>query len=473
MLSADLFCEIRPEFLRLLGSPAARIYIDAADELEVESALRSGALQRDEAVAIVERVVERHAEVEIEDAADLPTHERALAVMNRLLVAGWLTADDRSDYQRFVAMEPSVALLLEALRKMARPGAAVFSDKLVATCNQLNNWDALHREPWQTVEQCIELVRHGVQELKAVAKSVERHTRQQLEAQSLRQNLEVVFDRYTEQVGHGAYSELVRSRLPTRLPDAHDAVERLQNDAELLARMADEVQRREGGEPATAMSRVRNRLHELAQALDRVVPSADEVDRRTADFTRQSLARFRYLQEVTGENRASVQQFFEKLNELFAGRRISEVEAQISELPALLLSDVKLFGGLESLYTPRLRHALGEVEALDDDADDDVLDRSRRQLTSTLRDSLTVNRANRFALDAFEKHGSRVLSKELLRCDDDLADLIACLLHANAREARYRVEVTRDLDEPTTDQRIHDLVLGGTRKLERFTLVKK
>ena len=47
MLSTDLFREIRPEFLRLLGAPEARIYIDAADELEQTMALRTGAMTRE------------------------------------------------------------------------------------------------------------------------------------------------------------------------------------------------------------------------------------------------------------------------------------------------------------------------------------------------------------------------------------------------------------------------------------------
>jgi hypothetical protein len=473
MLSTDLFHAIRPEFLRLLGSAGTRVYVDAAEALEAESGLRSGALEREEALAIVERVVEWHAEVELEDTAGFSPRERARVVMERLLAAGWLEADDRVDYRRFISMEPNASMLLDALRKIARPDAIVFSDKLVAICNLLRNTDAVRMEPWQTVEQCVEDVRHGVQELKAVAKSVERHTRRQLAAQSLKENLEVVFDQYAEHVGHGAYSELVRSRLPTRLPEAHDAVQRLAMDAELLERMAGEVLHREGGEHSTAMARVQNRLQELAQALDRVVPSADEVDRQTAEFTRKSLARFRYLQEVTGEHRATVQRFFEKLNETFAGRRVIDAESEISELPALLIGEVRLLGGLESLYTPRLRHTLGEVEPLDDEASAEEFDRSQRQLTATLRDSLTVTRANRFAADAFTKHGPRVASKDLLRTDDDLADLIACLLHAGAREARFRIEISRDLDDPEADRRVYESVLAGTRRLERFDLVKR
>jgi hypothetical protein len=65
MLSTDLLREIRPDFLRLLGSPAARVYLDVADQLERESALRSGTLERDEALTLIERIVELHTEIEL------------------------------------------------------------------------------------------------------------------------------------------------------------------------------------------------------------------------------------------------------------------------------------------------------------------------------------------------------------------------------------------------------------------------
>src|SRR2546426_750011 len=61
--------------------------------------------------------------------------------------------------------------------------------------------------------------------------------------------------------------------------------------------MQAEVIRRDGSEAAQAMARVRNHLQELEDKLDFVQPLADEIDRRTAEFTRLSLARSRYLQE--------------------------------------------------------------------------------------------------------------------------------------------------------------------------------
>ena len=477
MLSRDLFRELDPAFLRLLGTPGVRLYLDAVDVLDSESALRTGELEREEALKLVERIVEQHQEVELEEASGLGTREKARLLIERLVEARWLSAENRVDYQRFIAVEPNATLFLEVLRKIARPDALEFSDKLVATCNLLRS-SALRDEPWQTIESCTENVRQGVQELKTVTKSVERHTQLQLAAKSLHENLEIVFDQYAEQVGHSAYAELVRSRLPSRLPEAREIVEQLQGEPESLSKMAAELSRRDGSGHGTAMSRVRQRLHDLAQALDRVIPCADEVDRRTADFTRKSLARFRYLQEVTGENRATVQMFFEKLNAHFAGRRVADAETEIADLPTLSLIDIKLPAGLESLRFPALRRSLGEIEPLDDEPSKDMLDRAERQLAATLRDSLTVSRANRFAADAFEKHGPSVPSKLLLRTDDDLADLIACLLHASARDARYRIVLSRELDldsEATEhrDTRQYDLVLAGTRSLEHFDLVKK
>lgn len=68
----------------------------------------------------------------LEETAGLPVRERARTVLERLCVAGWLAAEDRADYQRFVLVEPNVALVMDTSRKIARPGAAVFSDQLVS-----------------------------------------------------------------------------------------------------------------------------------------------------------------------------------------------------------------------------------------------------------------------------------------------------------------------------------------------------
>jgi hypothetical protein len=237
--------------------------------------------------------------------------------------------------------------------------------------------------------------------------------------------------------------------------------------------MRSEVMRRE---PAlsleAAVVRVRLRLNELEEMLHQVEPLADAIDRRTADFARRSQARFRYLQETTSENRARVQTFFETLNRHFTGRRVGALDDLGIEFPALWLHDARIPGGLESLYTPRLRRAAGEIEPLED-ADPRQQDRALAQLESNLRDSLTVSRANCFVAALPATDDGRWSSDELLRQrvhnDEDVADLIACLLHARAADAQFEVEVPRrdtEADEGKLDAKL-------SYRIERFTLVKK
>lgn len=220
------------------------------------------------------------------------------------------------------------------------------------------------------------------------------------------------------------------------------------------------------------MSRVRLRINELEEMLLQIEPLADTIDRRTAEFARRSQARFRYLQETASENRARVQTFFETLNQHFSGWRVTDINALALELPALALHDARIPGGLESLYTPRLRRAAGEIEPLEDE-DRSHADRALAQLESNLRDSLTVSRANHFITTLPGESGATWSSEELLRQyvhnDEDVADLIACLLHAHSADARFEVQVLRR--EAEADAGDFDPKLQY--RIERFMLVKK
>ena len=222
------------------------------------------------------------------------------------------------------------------------------------------------------------------------------------------------------------------------------------------------------------MARVRLRLDELAELLHQVEPLADAIDRRTAEFARRSQARFRYLQETTSENRARVQDFFEALNRQFAGERLAALEEAGVEFPGLRLHDLRLLAGMESLFTPRLRKAAAEIEPLEEALlDEEGHDRAIAQLEGNMRDSLTVNRANRFVSGLPGKTGARYGSTDLLRehihNDEDVADLLACLLHARSTDAHYALELereVRDADGSEFDRKLN-------YRIERFTLVKK
>ncbi|HWH69796.1 MAG TPA: Wadjet anti-phage system protein JetA family protein, partial [Candidatus Sulfotelmatobacter sp.] len=363
--------------------------------------------------------------------------------------------------------------LLQAIRSIAFPEAAVFSDKLVNVCVTLASHDALAEQPWAQIEACVGNLQAGLAELRGMQKSIERHIKHQLAAGTLKENLAVLFDEFAERIGRNCYAQLVHARLPSKLAEARRALEHVEANADLLSRMQSEVMRREPVLASEfAMARVRLRLNELEELLHQVEPLADAIDRRTAEFARRSQARFRYLQETTSENRSRVQMFFETLNRHFTGQRVGELDELGIEFPALLLHDTRIFGGAESLYTPRLRRAAGEIEPLED-ADPNQLDHALAQLEGNMRDSLTVSRANHFVAALPGEPGASWHSADLLRehvhNEEGVANLIACLLHARSADAQFEIRVPRR--EAETD----DVEFDGklSYRIERFTLVKK
>ncbi len=480
-LSNQLFRVVRPDFFRVLTGPLARLYVDVLDSLEVEASQRSQGLDRTEVLAIMEEVIEQYQDWPDSDDGNLPaamtTRDRARAIYDTLRTSGWLQEEQRSDWQRLVLFDSNGTLLLQAMRRMVSP-EAVFSDKLINVCTTLSrggeiNLDALQEEPWGQVETCVENLRAGLAELRGMQKSIEQHTKQQLAATSLKENLSLLYDQFAERIGRTCYAHLVHARLPTKLSETRRALENLSCHEELLGKMQSEVMRRESAlSHESAMSRVRLRINELEEMLQQIEPLADMIDKRTAEFARRSQARFRYLQQTTSENRARVQIFFETLNRNFSGRRVAEVDAMGLEFPTLALHDAHILGGLESLYTPRLRRAAGEIEPLEDD-DPRQADRALAQLESSLRDSLTVNRANHFMGRLPGASGATWNSDDLLRDyvhnDEDVADLIACLLHARSSDARFEVRVPRSDLEADTGV-FHSKL---SYRIERFTLVKK
>lgn len=482
VLSEHLFREVRPDFFRVLSSDLRRLYVDVLDALEREAGQRNQGMDKAEALALVEQVVEDHGDLGSatdETLAQATTNrERARTLLDLLRTTGWIQEEERTDWQRLVFFDSNGAILLQALRRIAFPEAAVFSDKLVNVCATLSrggdlNLDALQEDPWAQIESCVANLQSGLAELRGMQKSIERHTRQQLAATSLKENLSLIYDQFAERIGRACYAQLVHARLPTKLSETRRALDALANHADLLERMQSEVVRRNPGVSAeSAMARVRLRLHELAEMLQQVEPLAEAIDRRTAEFARRSQARFRYLQETTSENRARVQSFFEALNRNLAGWRVADIDDLNLSFPTLALHDTRILGGMESLYTPRLRRAAGEIEPLEDD-DPRRAQRALAQLEGNMRDSLTVGRANRFVSNLPGDPGTPWQSQDLLRThvrnDEDIADLIACLLHARSADARYEIRVPRndsDSDALEFDSKLQ-------YRIERFTLVKK
>jgi hypothetical protein len=349
-LATHLFRELSTDFFRVLASPLASLYVDALDALEREAAQSNQGLEREEALALVEQVLEKHIEVtemsEEEPGAEVTLNGKARSILEMLRKA------------RLIYFEPNGTLLMQALRTIASPEAAVFSDKLVNVCATLANRVALVEDPWPQIESCTTSLQMGLAELRSMQKSIEGHTKKQLAASTLKENLAVLFDQFAERIGRTCYAQLVQARLPSKLAAARRSMDDLENDLDLLTKMQTEVMRRAPSlHSEAALARVRLRLNELHELLDSVEPLADAIDRRTADFTRRSQARFRYLQETASENRGRVQTFFETINSHFAGHRMIDVDTSNVCFPALLLHDVRVPWGLDSARA-RLAHGL-------------------------------------------------------------------------------------------------------------------
>lgn len=480
LLSSSLFREVRDAaFFRVLGGRNGPTYVDVLDALDRECNEQPDGLERGEALEMIADVLSKHPEYQLDDSpypvldeSAVPLREIARRVLDHLTRCRWLEEPPRKDWRRRIHFDAHGSTLMAALRQISNPGAAVFTDELTAVCAMLANEPELIERPLQTVEACLKSTRTGLVELRTMQKSVQRLTRRQLEENTLQGNLAVVFDDYAEQIAHGAYAELIRARLPVRLPEAVKNIgDRLLDDGGAMSAMVAEQLRREPTlSPETARGRVRQRLDELAHLLELVLPMADEIDRRTADFTRRSLARFRYLQDVTGERRSEIRSFFEEVNRALTGKRLSGTWDLPAELPDLRLPDTKLPAGIDSLQTPMVRRPPMEQHAMDEEITEAERAAGLRDMERALRESLSVRRANDFVKKLPGGKGASISSADLpLTVEDGLSEIIALLLHAESTDASYRLEPERaqtDKSHPGLDS------LPGCR-VEHFNLIKK
>ena len=471
-LSTKLFTQVSLDFFRVLSNPNARIFVDAMESIAREMGDAALGISRQEAVETILEVLEQSTDGLVpEDGAPadvVSPRSQALVILNRLIAVGWLAEPQRNDFERRIYLERQGEIMLGALRQIASPEQVAFTDKLQIACFTLMNPDAFADDPWGQLSGCIENVKLGLQELRGMQKNVEQMTKRQLAAQTLRENLAILYDEFSEAIGHSCYRELVRVRLPIRVRQARRCLEQIELDEVLHDKMVREVMRRRlADDPGAASSYTRNRIHELFQLLDAIEPQAEQIDQRTADFARRSFARFRYLQEVGSVRREQVQKLFEWINSNYAGHALVGLDIP-PKFPDMLISEAGLIAGLESLFWPRRRRTLGEISPIDADPTEDELEACKREMEASLRESLTVVRANRFIEHMnFEKI---ISSADMpLRNEDDMSDLIAVLLHSEAADAHYRVRASRgksDVDAPPVDSKI------GYR-IERFEVEKK
>jgi len=456
-LAARLFREVPQEFFGVLASQNAPLYLDALDALE-RGISAGGNLTRTEAADVVIEVLRKHPEFALGDefpdsrAEAATLSGQANLILRRLVNTHWLHEPQRPDYQRIMTFDANGEILLAALRQIARGEPTQFTDKIQIACGTLLNPDAFTDKPFGDLEGCLANLHAGLRELRQMLKGIERHTRHLLATHTMRDNLRVLYDEFSENIGHACYRELVRSQLPTKIFRARQRLNELALDETLVEKMQRELLRRRGSlDATTALNEVRLKLDELERLLESIEPQAEEIDRRAAEFARRSFARFRYLQEVTSLYRERVQDVFEWVNTRFAGRRMTDLGLDL-QVPSFRVPEAGLVSG-DSLYRPRMRRSLGDIEPLGDDLTQEQREAALREMESNLRDSLSVSRANLFIERLPGGPGTRVASADLpIRNDDDIGDVVACLLHATSRDACFSVAVQRVVDDKSPQQ---------------------
>jgi hypothetical protein len=153
---------------------------------------------------------------------------------------------------------------------------------------------------------------------------------------------------------------------------------------------------------------------------------------------------------------------------VLGAKRLSHLEEAL-HLPSPLLAEVGLVG-ISSLARIRRQIQPGERKQVAAPLTDDDRETSLREMEKNLRNALRLDRANRF-VDRLElEPGEKVVSADLpVSTEDDILDVVSCLVFASAGGANYRVTTKRE--ETPNDPVIHDEKAGFG--IERFEVEKK
>lgn len=472
-LSQQIFRDTPSRFFAVLTWRYGRLYIDALDKIENIQRHRHGVgLTRPELIQVCEDIIVGGIEnIDIpEDIDEELSRITPPEMLRQMLQSEWLEEPKRSDYQRVYYLDSRAELLLECLRRMAYPEQVTFTDKLHLVCSRMMDKDAFDKHPLSDLEACTDNLRYGLQELRSMQQGMARLTQRQLRSDSIKENLRVLYDDFSENIGQRAYKSLIDLDIPVRIPLAREQLNQIHSNPTVIAKMELELQKRrpELNDKEVA-TRVQTSLADTANMLDSVEPQAEAVDRRAADFARRSFARFRYLQEVSSGRRSEVRQLFEQVNERYAECKLNALPEAL-ELPSLKIPAVSLLAGIDSLFKPRTLRAKGEPVPLNDFYDDDDSFYALEEMSNNINSSLTTLRANRFFQDL--NVGSKGLASKDIPTDVDqwLLNTVGLLLHSDTLASEYEINTPRD---ETTHDILPEPDLIDDMLLDQFTIHPK
>jgi hypothetical protein len=320
---------------------------------------------------------------------------------------------------------------------------------------------------WEELKSCLAETRAGLRELRNIRKQVERYASRQLRTATLAEALDIIYNEFSTLITQQCYRELIHARLPERLREALEGLTALERDDLALQRLSGDYIRT-SNEPGRAASEILRTIEELSLALGDVEPTADRVDTSTADFARRSRSRIRYIQDVGSSRRQQIKTIFDFVREHLEGVRFSDLEDRLT-LPPLRMMDAGLLG-ISSLAKPRRAGAAAERHQVAAPLSDDEREESLREMEKNMRNSLRLDRANRFVEQLHLKSGESMISERMsIHTEDDLLDVISCLVFAPAGGAAYRLRTNREVapSEPVV------MDPKGEFFIERFEVEKK
>lgn len=473
-LGTNLFSELSPKFFGVLTGLNARVYLDVLDAIEREMPSRGDAMERAEVLEIIDRVLASGAVLQDEtddELTEVEADQPSAQVLRRLIASGWIEEEKRSDYRRILFLEPAAQTLLEALRAIVSQTIASFTGKLRLVCDRLSALRFPHSRMeliWEELKNCLTQVRSGLRELRMIRKQVDRYAQRQLKTATIAEALDIIYNEFSTLITQQCYRELIHARLPERLREAMEGLTELEQDDLALQRLREDFLRTNPDAAAGAMVEILRTVEELSLALGDVEPTADRVDTSAADFARRSRSRIRYIQDVGSSRRQQVKTIFDYVREHLAEVRFADLEDKLA-LPPMRLADIGLVGE-QSLAKNRKTSEAAARRPVAQPLSDQEREESLRDMERNMRHALRLDRANRF-VDRLELKSGEAMSSHAMSIhgEDDILDVISCLVFAPAGGANYRLRTLRESqpDQPVLMDPKSDF------KIERFEVEKK
>jgi hypothetical protein len=472
-------------FFRPLSRRSAAIYIDCADCL-VEAADEGGQLLHEDARSLIREILLRHPDIQLDEdeggqLRDLG--QRAAQFFNKLLEAHWLEPRRVSLDENYVLIAPALRHLLSALREMAKDRPADLKDfaaTLRSLCRDLlgecaldpNRLDAEAMR--QTVKDLLDRAARASDQMHAVESLILQHDAAQRASDSAQETLQRFLVDFHAGQHMVCYDALQEAGLLPNLNQARSVAQDALHDPFVKQRLAEGLARHLSLEATAtaAYSEAEKWLARLERQLASIPNKQRIIDRRMADFSTLSNARYRYQTEMRSRRPEQVKAYLDDA----AKAHVGQTFAGLTREPGmtLLSSSTEIFFGLDSLSTPRRARPPVDLSFEADRAERDP-EAAREEIRRRNLYVLTPQRAARFVERHLPAIGARISTEHLrILRDDELLDLLAVLSFdrgpsaASGKHVRWRIHPVR-ADFGTEPEHIpHDV--EADRKTERFAL---